>query len=78
MQLIIPQVAVFQEDPTISIEPTGSKVITDDFSFKLPSRNFRLIMVLSGILRGYEKQPWRITEADFFQTFSFETRITAI
>ena len=35
-------VSFSQEDPdNLSIELTGSKVITDDFSFKLPSQSFR-------------------------------------
>ena len=43
-------VSFSQEDPdNLSIELTGSKVITDDFSFKLPSQSFsRLIMVPNG------------------------------
>ena len=43
-------VSFSQEDPdNLSIELTGSKVITDNFSFKLPSQEFsRLIMVPSG------------------------------
>ena len=43
-------VSFSHEDPdNLSIELTGSKVITDDFSFKLPSQAIsKLIMVPSG------------------------------
>ena len=71
-------VSFSQEDPdNLSIELTGSKVITDDFSFKLPSQSFsRLIMVPNGDMK---KQPMKPTEADFSSAFShLRTRITAI
>lgn len=44
----------------LSIELTGSKVITDDFSFKLPSRTFsKLIMVQDGnSYKVYEKNSY--------------------
>ena len=75
-------VSFSQEDPdNLSIELTGSKVITDDFSFKLPSQAFsKLIMVPSGDSYEYmKKQPMKPTEADFSSAFShLRTRITAI
>lgn len=59
-------VSFSQEDPdNLSIELTGSKVITDDFSFKLPSQEFsRLIMVPNGdSYEVYEKTAYEIGRA---------------
>lgn len=69
-------VSFSQEDPdNLSIELTSSKVITDDFSFKLPSQAFsRLIMVPSGdSYEVYEKTAYEANGGGLlFRILAFE------
>ena len=69
-------VSFSQEDPdNLSIELTGSKVITDDFSFKLPSQSFsRLIMVPNGdSYEVYEKKAYEANGGGLlFRILAFE------
>ena len=69
-------VSFSQEDPdNLSIELTGSKVITDDFSFKLPSQSFsRLIMVPNGdSYEVYEKTAYEANGGGLlFRILAFE------
>ena len=69
-------VSFSQENPdNLSIELTGSKVITDDFSFKLPSQAFsRLIMVPSGdSYEVYEKTAYEANGGGLlFRILAFE------
>lgn len=71
------QVVSFSESETdgLSIELTGSKVITDDFSFKLPSGMFsKLVMVQNG--NSYEVYEKKAYESDddglIFSILTFE------